>query len=47
MDDRIEHLDHLRGWCACATPSIAGSLLVLAAGFGWLDEWANLVLAGW
>ena len=31
----------------CATPSIAGSALVLAAGFGWLDEWANLVLAGW
>ena len=48
MDDRIERLDHLGVWRAmCATPSIAGSVLVLAAGFGWLDEWANPVLAGW
>jgi Zn-dependent protease with chaperone function len=48
MDDRIGRLDHLGVWRAiCATPSIAGSVLVLAAGFGWLDEWANLVLAGW
>ena len=48
MDDRIERPDHL-GVCRaiCATPSIVGSVLVLAAGFGWLDEWANLVLAGW
>ena len=48
MDDRIARLGHLGVWRAiCATPSIAGSVLVLAAGFGWLDEWANLVLAGW
>jgi hypothetical protein len=48
MDDRIERLDHLGVWRAiCATPSIAGSVLVLTAGFGWLDEWADLVLAGW
>jgi hypothetical protein len=48
MDDRIKRMDHLGVWRAmCATPSIAGSVLVLAAGFGWLDEWENLVLAGW
>ena len=39
---------HFGAWRAVfAIPAVCGSVLVLAAAFGWLGPWANLVLLGW
>jgi len=47
MSKRSRH-GHFGAWRAsCALPAVCGSVLVVAAGFGWLGGWANLVLAGW
>jgi len=47
MSRRNRH-GHFGAWrAACAIPAVCGSVLVLAAAFGWLGAWANLVLAGW
>jgi Zn-dependent protease with chaperone function len=47
MSRRSRH-GHFGAWrVACAIPALCGSVLVLAAAFGWLGAWANLVLAGW
>ncbi len=47
MSKRGRH-GHFGAWRAVfAIPAVGGSVLVLAAAFGWLGAWANLVLAGW
>lgn len=47
MSERGGH-GHFGAWRAVlAIPAVCGSVLVLAAAFGGLGAWANLVLAGW
>jgi Zn-dependent protease with chaperone function len=48
MTGRRDGRAHYGAWrAACAVPSLIGSVLVLAAAFGWLGAWSGLVLVAW